>query len=124
MLGLFCEVNAGVLAITYTTLGPHELTAIWDVAYADGRREVTPTEQHIHGFLERVPLMAAVLLTGLHWDQALLGDQTEWRLRPKRRKVSRRYRAGVLTAVGSLVAAPYAEELRRCLRTRKQPQTS
>src|SRR5437660_574873 len=66
MLGLFCEVNAGVLAITYTTLGLHELTAIWDVAYADGRREVTPTEQHIHGFLERVPLMAEVLLTVPH----------------------------------------------------------
>jgi hypothetical protein len=33
MLGLFCEVNAGVLAI----IGLQELTAIWDVAYSDGR---------------------------------------------------------------------------------------
>jgi hypothetical protein len=125
MLGLFCEVNAGVLAITYTILGLHELTAIWDVAYADGRREVTPTEQHIHGFLERVPLVAAVLLTVLHWDQARSvfrrGDQPEWQLRPKRRNLSRRYRVGMLTAVGSLVAAPYAEELLRCLKTRRQP---
>jgi hypothetical protein len=124
MLGLFCEVNAGVLAITYTTLGLHELTAIWDVAYAEGRREITPTEQHVHGFLERVPLMAAVLLTVLHWDQARSvfrrGDQPEWRIRPKQRSVSRQYRAGVLTAVGALVAAPYAEELLRCLRVRKQ----
>ena len=68
MLGLFCEVNAGVLGLTYATLAVHELTAIWDVAYADGRREVTPTEQHVHGFLERVPLMATLLLTVLHWD--------------------------------------------------------
>jgi hypothetical protein len=52
-LGLFCEVNAGVLALTYVTLAAHELTAVWDVAYADGPREVTPTEQHVHGFLER-----------------------------------------------------------------------
>lgn len=58
LLGLFCEVNAGVLALTYGTLAVHELTAMWDVAYADGRREVTPTVQHVHGFLERVPLMA------------------------------------------------------------------
>jgi hypothetical protein len=50
LLGLFCEVNAGVLATTYAALGVHELTAISDVAYADGRREVTPTEQHVHGF--------------------------------------------------------------------------
>lgn len=70
MLGLFCEVNAGVLALTYAMLGVRELTAVWDVAYADRRRLVTPTEQHVHGFLERVPLMATVMLTVLHWDQA------------------------------------------------------
>jgi hypothetical protein len=70
LLGLFCEVNAGVLATTYGTLAVHELTAVWDVAYADDRREVTATEQHVHGFLERVPLMATACLTVLHWDQA------------------------------------------------------
>jgi hypothetical protein len=120
VLGLFCEVNAGVLALTYGTLAVHELTAIWDVAYADGRREVTPTEQHVHGFLERVPLMAAVMLTVLHWDQArsvfgIQGDP-DWRIRPKRRQLSARYRAGVLGAVAALVALPYGEELVRCLR--------
>jgi hypothetical protein len=122
LLGLFCEVNAGVLALTYGTLSVHELTAIWDVAYADSRREVTPTEQHVHGFLERVPLMATVMLTVLHWDQArsvfgIQGDP-DWRIRPKRRRLSARYRAGVLGAVAALVALPYGEELVRCLRAR------
>jgi hypothetical protein len=120
LLGLFCEVNAGALALTYGTLAVHELTAVWDVAYADGRREVTPTEQHVHGFLERVPLMATVMLTVLHWDQArsVFGIEgvPDWRIRPKRRPLSARYRAGVLGAVASLVALPYAEELVRCLR--------
>jgi hypothetical protein len=120
MLGLFCEVNAGVLALTYGTLAVHELTAIWDVAYADGRREVTPTEQHVHGFLERVPLMATVMLTVLHWDQAqsLFSRQgdPDWRIRTKFRRLSVRYRAGVLGAVGALIALPYGEELVRCLR--------
>src|SRR5947199_6135224 len=96
MLGLFCEVNAGVLALTYLTLGVHELTAIVDVAYADERRRVTPTEQHVHGFLERVPLMAAVLLTTLHWDQARsvfgAGGEPDWRIKGKRREISGRYR--------------------------------
>jgi hypothetical protein len=32
VLGLFCEINAGVLAATYGALALHELTAIWDVA--------------------------------------------------------------------------------------------
>jgi hypothetical protein len=125
MLGLFCEINAGVLALTYATLALHELTAVWDVAYADGRREVTPTEQHVHGFLERVPLMATVLLSVLHWDQARavfgLGGQPDWRIRQKRRRLSARYRAGVLAAVTMLVATPYAEELARCLRATGTP---
>jgi hypothetical protein len=81
-------------------------------------------EQHIHGFLERVPLMAAVLLTVLHWDQArsvfCLEDEPDWTIRSKRRRLSRRYRASVLAAVGSLNALPYGEELLRCLVTREQ----
>jgi hypothetical protein len=120
LLGLFCEVNAGMLGITYATLATHELTAVWDVAYADGRRQVTPTEQHVHGFLERVPLMAATLLTVLHWDQARsvfgIGELPDWRLRFKRRPLSVAYRAGVLAAVSALVLLPYGEELVRCLR--------
>ncbi len=120
LLGLFCEVNAGVLGVTYATLASHELTAVWDVAYADGRREVTPTEQHVHGFLERVPLMATVLLTVLHWDQARsvfgVAGRPDWQLKPKRKPLSLRYRAGVLAAVTALVAVPYGEELVRCLR--------
>jgi len=122
VLGRFC-VNGGVLGLTYATLTVHELTAIWDVAYADGRREVTPAEQYVHGFLGRVPLMATVLLTVLHWDQARstlgLGAAPDWRLKPKRRRLTRRYRAGVLASLAMLVAAPYGEELVRCLRARE-----
>ena len=72
----------GALALTYASLVVHELTAIIDVAYADGRREVTPTEQHVHGFLERVPLMATAFLSVLHWDQARslvgAGEDPDW----------------------------------------------
>jgi hypothetical protein len=123
MLGLFCEVNAGALALTYATLAVHELTAILDVAYADGRRRVTPTEQHVHGFLERVPLMATVLLTTLHWDQARAvfgaGERPDWQIKPKRRPLGHEYRRGVLAAVAALVVLPYGEELVRCLRARR-----
>jgi hypothetical protein len=121
LLGLFCEVNAGVLALTYAALAAHELTAVWDVAYADGRRVLTPTEQHVHGFLERVPLMATVMLTVLHWDQArsvfrIEGDP-DWAIRRKRRRLSTRYRTRVLGAVAAFVGLPYGEELVRCMRT-------
>jgi hypothetical protein len=124
MLGLFCEVDAGVLALTYATLAVHEVTAILDVAYADGRRVVTPTEQHVHGFLERVPLMATAFLTVLHWDQARAligrGGRADWRIRGKRRPLSARYRAVILAAITGLAAVPYAEELVRSVRAARK----
>jgi hypothetical protein len=98
----------------------HEVTAILDVAYAEGRREVTPTEQHVHGFLERVPLMATAFLTVLHWDQACAvvgrSGRADWRIKSKRRPLSVRYRAATLGAVTGLAVLPYGEELVRCLR--------
>jgi hypothetical protein len=96
------------------------VSAILDDAYADGRREVTPTEQHMLGFLEGVPLMATAFLTVLHWDQARAvagrGGRPDWRIRTKRRPLSVRYRAAIVGAVTGLVALPYGEELVRCLR--------
>ena len=123
MLGLFFEVNAGVLGVTLANLGLHQATAVWDVAYADGRREVTPTEQHVHGMLEQVPVMATAFLVGLHWDQAraLLGvgaERPDFDLRRKQRALPRRQLRTVLAAVGAFVAAPYGEELWRCYRYR------
>src|SRR5438270_4727832 len=116
LVGQFCEINAGALALTYTSLVVHELTAIIDVAYADGRREVTPTEQHVHGFLERVPLMATAFLSVLHWDQARSivgkGGRPDWRIKRKRRPLSTRYRAGEDGAVVALVAVACGKALR------------
>jgi hypothetical protein len=123
LLGLFLEVNAGVLAATYGALVLHQATAFWDVKYAESRREVTPNEQHIHGMLENVPVMAAGFMTVLHWDQAraLFGIGREKpRLRPqrKRKPLSRDYVAGLAAAITGTVVVPYAEELWRCYRAR------
>jgi hypothetical protein len=120
MLGLFFEVNAGVLATTVGALATHQATAAWDVAYAESRREVTATEQHVHGLLEQGPVMATAFLLALHWDQALAligaGDtRARWRLRRKR-PLNRRYTTALLGAIGAFVAAPYGEELLRCWR--------
>jgi hypothetical protein len=127
-LGLFFEVNAGVLAATLSAFTLHQATAVWDVAYADGRRRVTPTEQHVHGLLEQVPAMATAFLLALHWDQAraLFGlgpERRVLRLERKRRPLSRGYRAGFLTAAITLVAVPYGEELWRCARAGDQANT-
>ena len=121
LLGLFFEINAGVLAITLGALAVHQATAVYDVAYAEDRREVTATEQHVHGLLEQVPVMATAFLFALHWDQArtLVGagpERPRFALEPKRRPLSRRAVASLLTAIAAFGAAPYAEELARCRR--------
>jgi len=107
----------------------HQATAVWDVAYADGQRRVTPTEQHIHGLLEQVPAMATAFLVVLHWDQAkaLVGigdEQPEWRPEWKRHPLPASYRRGFLATVTALIALPYGEELWRCVRAARRADLS
>jgi len=125
LLGLFLEVNAGVLATTYTAFWVHYGTAFWDVKYAESSpREVTPNEQHIHGLLEVVPLMATSFLTVLHWDQARalfrLGHERP-RFRPelKRRPLPANYIAALGAAIAASIVLPYGEEIWRCRRAER-----
>src|SRR5256714_11593503 len=48
LAAIFLEINALIIAVMIVCLIAHEATAIWDVNYAYHRREVTPTEQHVH----------------------------------------------------------------------------
>ncbi|HEY1775429.1 MAG TPA: hypothetical protein VGG41_04645 [Solirubrobacteraceae bacterium] len=119
LLGLFVEVNAGVLAMVLGALGLHQATAAWDVAYAESHREVTAIEQHIHGVLEQAPAMAAATLMTLHWDQAralLPGtrDRPQFALQPKRRPLSRLAQAVIIVSIVLLGVVPYTEEVLRC----------
>jgi hypothetical protein len=122
LLGLFCEVNAGVLATAAGAVAAHSATAYWDQSYAEPRRRVAPVEQHVHSLLEVSPVMAAFLLTALHWDQAkaLTGrgrQPPRFRVRLKRRDpLSPAARITLLTAVTLFGVLPYAEELLRCWR--------
>jgi hypothetical protein len=122
LLGLFCEVNAGVLLSAYGAAGVHGGTAYWDQIYAQPRRRVDPLEQHVHSLLEVLPVTAAFLLTALHWDQAraLTGrGRPDFGVRFKRRDpLSVPARARLLAAVTVFGILPYAEELWRCWRTK------
>jgi hypothetical protein len=66
LLGLFCEVNAGVLATAADAVAAHSATAYWDQTYAEPRRQVMPVEQHVHSLLEVSPIIATFLLTALY----------------------------------------------------------
>lgn len=101
----------------------HEATALWDVSYAIERRYVSPLEQHVHSFLEMIPLMAGSFVAVLHWPQllALFGLGTE----PARFAISWKpeplpitYVAAVLGAALLFELLPYLEELWRAWRAK------
>jgi hypothetical protein len=66
LAAMFLDVNALVIAIMIVAFFVHEATAMWDVHYATTARTVTPVEQHVHSFLEMIPLMGLVSVLTLH----------------------------------------------------------
>ncbi len=121
LAALLFEINALVFAIMIGAFVAHEATALWDVSYAATRRHVTPIEQHVHSFLELMPLAAGLLVATLHWGQLLalfgLGDEpARFTLEWKREPLPPGYVTTVLAAAVLIELLPYLEELRRALR--------
>ena len=50
------EVNALVILVMIICWALHEATAVWDVFYANEKREITPIEQWVHSYLGVLPL--------------------------------------------------------------------
>jgi uncharacterized membrane protein len=71
VLGLLFDINALIMAVMLGAVILHEATALWDVTYAHTRRYLGPLEQHIHSFLEVLPIMAVSFVTTLYWNQFL-----------------------------------------------------
>lgn len=125
LAALFFEINALIIALMIICLILHEATAMWDVSYASDKREIRPIEQHIHSFLEMIPLMGLLMIVVLHWEQfkALFGLSAEsarfeivWKSQP----LPVWYIASALTAVLAFEVLPYLEELVRGLRANKR----
>ncbi|GEM_PF-917155 len=121
ILALFFEVNALVIAVMIAAFFIHEATALWDVSYATSTRVVTPIEQHVHSFLEMIPLTAILCVISLHWGQfvALFGfgaESARFGLAPKPQSLPVAYIASVLTAILLFELLPYLEELVRGLK--------
>jgi hypothetical protein len=123
--GLLLEINALVLLLMLSALVLHEVTAIWDVKYAITRRYVGAVEQHIHSFLELLPLMGISFITILYWDQfqALFGlgrEAARFGLQWKTSPLSPGYLWVLFSTLLVFIVLPYAEELWRCMRAGQQ----
>ncbi|MEA2688167.1 MAG: hypothetical protein QOD51_774 [Candidatus Eremiobacteraeota bacterium] len=119
-LGLFLEIDAGVIAAMFGSALVHEATAIWDVGYTVPRRHISQAEQHTHSFLEVLPFVAAAFAAFTHPEQtrALFGIGTA---RPRFAFRVNRTPPPLATFVavaasGLFGVAPYVEEMIRCLR--------
>lgn len=122
LAALLLEVDPLILSAMIAVFFLHEATAMWDVSYAITARDVSPVEQHVHSFLEMVPLLAVTVISLLHWPQlqALLGRRVEpYRklLQWKKDPVSPGYIAAALGAMGAFEFLPYIEEAVRDWRT-------
>jgi hypothetical protein len=120
LAAIFLEINALVIATMIVCLIAHEATAIWDVNYAYHRREVTPTEQHVHSFLEMLPLMGLLIVVILHWEQFLslfgLGHEAAvFTLHLKQPPLPWLYVTIILSLVALFEVLPYLEEFIRGL---------
>src|SRR3954468_22038514 len=71
LAAIFLEINALIIAVMIAGFVTHQLTALWDTTFASHKRLITPVEQHVHSFLELMPLMAMLIVIILHWSQFL-----------------------------------------------------
>lgn len=116
---MFLEINALIILLMIVCFLLHEATALWDVSYAVSTREVTPIEQHVHSFLEMLPLMGLLMVVVLHWSQfiALFGlAPASFDVRLKQPPLPWSYVVTMLTLVLLFDVLPYLEELLRGLR--------
>lgn len=121
LAALFLEINALIIAFMIAAFVAHEATALWDVHYASKAREITPIEQHVHSFLEIIPLTALLIVVSGHWDQflALFGageERPRFELTWKSEQLPQTYLWLLLAANVVFEVVPYLEELVRGLR--------
>lgn len=125
LAAIFLEINGFVIATMIAGFIAHQLTALWDVSFANEKRRIPPIEQQVHSFLELLPLTAIVVVIIFNWQQFLglfgLGPEVaRFRIELKPDPLPATYVAAFLSAILMLEILPYLEELVRGLRARKR----
>lgn len=111
------EITLPVIIVLIGLVIAHTVLSFIDVSYTLGRRHISTSEQHAHGLLNVVPLIAVGLLAILNW-QALLAPSDEAAVRLKDEPLAATH---VVTLLGSfivLAGGPVMEEWLRTYRAR------
>jgi hypothetical protein len=119
-LAVFFEVTTLVLVLVIALAVLHLATGYLDIAYTTNRRYIAPPEQHVHSYMEMLPLAATALLVILYWPPFAAifgGEAASWTFVRRPQALP----AGAVAAVGVGMAAAglaIAEEYYRCTRPR------
>lgn len=125
LLGLYCEINALVLAASLAGVVVHTAIAWIDVSYTVPRRFIPAFEQNVHAGLEGLPVATfAALATAypapLRELLASGARAPSLRLEPKREAVPAWYRRAFIASSIAFVVLPHLEELWRCVRAQRE----
>lgn len=125
LMGLLLDINALIILLMLLALVLHEATALYDLYYTVHRRYISPLEQHVHSFLELLPIMGVSFVTILYWNQFVglfgLGPEApRFTLAWKQPPLSPVYLAGLCAAIVLLILLPFGEELWRCLKAARR----
>jgi hypothetical protein len=120
LAALFLEPTTAVLAALAVLFVLHELTTWIELRLVDPVRNVSPTEQMVHSFLELLPLTALLLLAASSAGQSGQRATSENRFfQLALAKPPLPYLAALALAIMALNVLPLIEEAIRCKRARK-----
>jgi hypothetical protein len=66
---LYLEITSPIILMMVAAFLAHEATVYADLRIAVSKREVTPTEQMVHSFMEIMPLVGIWLVSVLREDE-------------------------------------------------------
>lgn len=111
------EITLPVIIALLGFVVAHTVLSFIDVSYTLGRRHISTSEQHAHGLLDVVPLVAVGLLAILNWH-TLVGPSTDSAIRWKDDPLAVTDVAVLLGSFGVLAGGPVLEEWLRAHRAR------
>jgi hypothetical protein len=114
LLGTLLAVTPLVLVLIVVIVCTHSVVALWDVSYTQGRRFISPLEQHVHGYMEVLPVVAVGLLAILNWDDI---TASPWTLQWKPRPLAATGTLALLASFCVIAGIPIVEELLRTSRS-------
>jgi hypothetical protein len=111
------QITLPVIILLVALVIAHTVLSFIDVSYTLGRRHISPSEQHAHGLLNVVPLIAVGLLAILNW-QTLLPLSNDPMIRVKDEPLAATHVAMLLGSFSVLAGGPVLEEWLRTYRAR------